>query len=175
MATHSSSLAWEIPWERSLMGLQKSDRTERLNNNSQQEGRDRSCLCPPHEDPRRRPPSADLEAGSHQGQVCCPSLSLPAPRTMRNDPSLRRRIVLCCDSPSWRRRITSIVILCRTKYPVGGEADSFAGERGPVLKGVTEGLKGLLGAVLGASPSLTTSMAGLAADVEATGLITGFY
>lgn len=58
---------------------------------------------------------------------------------------------------------------------MGGETDSFAGERGPALEGVTEGPKGLLCALLGASPSLTTSVVGLASDVEATGLITGFY
>ena len=81
----------------------ESDTTERLNNNNQQEGRDQSCLCPPHEDPRRRPPSAGREAGSHQGQVRYPDLGLLAPKTVRNDLSLYYSVVLCCDSPSWQR------------------------------------------------------------------------
>ena len=39
MATHSSILAWRIPWTRSLVGyspwaLRESDRAERLNNDS---------------------------------------------------------------------------------------------------------------------------------------------
>ena len=40
MATHSSILAWEIPWQRSLAGLQsmgsqkESETIERLNNNN---------------------------------------------------------------------------------------------------------------------------------------------
>ena len=34
MTTHSSTLAWEIPWTEEPGGLQGSDMTEQLNNNN---------------------------------------------------------------------------------------------------------------------------------------------
>ena len=81
MATHSSILAWRIPWTEEpgglqSMGLQESDTTERLNNNSRAT-QTAQCArhCPAWDQPPSRPGASCPDTG-RPGEAHLPALSL---------------------------------------------------------------------------------------------------